>query len=258
MKRLFARLCRSRKAALPLAAAALLAGCGASDETELRGWMNSIKQAKHVTSQPVPPHEEFIPFVYDSGGAVEPFDPQKMVLRRRGHGGPLQPDLGRPPEPLEDFPLDQIQMVGTIKDRTIVALLEVNGSTFKVEVGNHVGQNFGVVTRITETELFLQETVQDAAGEWVQRPAKLELILCRGGRTFRGRLCAPGQFPLRAGWSGRNTTGIRCCPGTSAEHSIAETSVTASPLSCRDPSFTRTAAPWDGPRATGPVRSLAG
>ena len=45
----------------------------------------------------------------------------------------------------------------------------------KAQVGNHIGQNFGVVTRITETELFLTETVQDAAGEWVERPAKLIL-----------------------------------------------------------------------------------
>ncbi len=66
-------------------------------------------------------------------------------------------------------------MVGTIKNRAIVALLKVNGSTLKAEVGSHVGQNFGVVTRITETELSVKETVQGAAGEWVECPAKLEL-----------------------------------------------------------------------------------
>jgi type IV pilus assembly protein PilP len=104
-----------------------------------------------------------------------------MVPRRDGGGGPLQRDLERAREPLEAFSLDQIRMVGTIKDSTIVALLNANGLTFKVEVGNRVGQNFGVVTRITETEVFLKETVQDAGGEWVERPAKLELqILARG------------------------------------------------------------------------------
>jgi type IV pilus assembly protein PilP len=113
--------------------------------------------------------------------AVEPFDPRKMVPRRDGGGGPLQRDLERAREPLEAFSLDQIRMVGTIKDSTIVALLNANGLTFKVEVGNRVGQNFGVVTRIAETEVFLKETVQDAGGEWVERPAKLELqILARG------------------------------------------------------------------------------
>jgi type IV pilus assembly protein PilP len=175
MRRSSGRFCKAAKAALPLAAAVLLAGCSSSDETELRGWMNSVKRATRVTSQPLAPHREYIPFVYNSGGAVEPFDPRRMVPRRHGDGGPKQPDLGRPREALEDFALDQIRMVGTIKERTIVALLKANGSTFKVEVGNHLGQNFGVVTRITETELFLKETVQDAAGEWGERPAKLEL-----------------------------------------------------------------------------------
>jgi type IV pilus assembly protein PilP len=44
-----------------------------------------------------------------------------------------------------------------------------------VRVGNYVGQNFGLVTRISETEVQVKEIVQDAAGEWVERPAKLEL-----------------------------------------------------------------------------------
>jgi type IV pilus assembly protein PilP len=38
-----------------------------------------------------------------------------------------------------------------------------------------MGQNFGLVMKITETEVELKEIVQDAAGEWVERPSKLEL-----------------------------------------------------------------------------------
>jgi type IV pilus assembly protein PilP len=42
-------------------------------------------------------------------------------------------------------------------------------------VGNHVGQNFGRVVRISETEMQVVESVQDAVGDWVARPARLEL-----------------------------------------------------------------------------------
>ena len=56
-----------------------------------------------------------------------------------------------------------------------VALVDVGGQTHMVRVGNYLGQNFGRVSRITETETQLNEIVQDAAGEWVERPAKLEL-----------------------------------------------------------------------------------
>ncbi len=164
------------------AAGALLSGCGASDESELRGWMNSVKQSTRVTMQPVPPPKEFAPFVYDSQGAVEPFDPQKILMavarqqQARASASAVKPDLDRRREVLEGFPLDQIRMVGMMRQGGInVALLETNGSTHMVRVGNYLGQNFGVVTRITETELLMKEIVQDAAGEWVERPAKLEL-----------------------------------------------------------------------------------
>ena len=164
------------------ACAVLLAGCGTSDESELRTWMNSVKQSTRITTQPVPPPKEFTPFVYDSGGSVEPFDPQKILMavarqqQARASASAVKPDLERRREVLEGFPLDQIRMVGMMRQGgTNVALLETNGSTHMVRVGNYLGQNFGVVTRITETELLLKEIVQDAAGEWVERPAKLEL-----------------------------------------------------------------------------------
>ena len=165
------------------AGAVLLAGCGTSDETELRSWMNSVKQSTRVTTQPVPPPKEFTPFVYDSSAAVtDPFDPQKILMavarqqQARASASAVKPDLERRREVLEGFPLDQIRMVGMMRQGgTNVALLETNGSTHMVRVGNYLGQNFGVVTRITETELLLKEIVQDAAGEWVERPSKLEL-----------------------------------------------------------------------------------
>jgi type IV pilus assembly protein PilP len=164
------------------ATAAMLAGCGASDETELKGWMNGVKSSTKVTTQPVPPPKEFAPFVYDSGGAVEPFDPQKILMavarqqQARASASAVKPDLERRREVLEGFPLDQIRMVGMMHRGGVnVALLETNGVTHMVRVGNYLGQNFGLVTRISETELLVKEIVQDAAGEWVERPAKLEL-----------------------------------------------------------------------------------
>ncbi|HEX4599392.1 MAG TPA: pilus assembly protein PilP [Burkholderiaceae bacterium] len=163
-------------------AAAVLAACGASDESELRAWMNSVKQGTRATTQPVPPPKEFAPFVYDSASGDDPFDPQKILKavarqqQARASASAVKPDLERRREVLEGFPLDQIRMVGMMRQAGInVALLETNGTTHIVRVGNYLGQNFGVVTRITETELLLKEIVQDAAGEWVERPAKLEL-----------------------------------------------------------------------------------
>jgi type IV pilus assembly protein PilP len=88
----------------------------------------------------------------------------------------IRPDLDRRRETLEAFPLDQIKMVGMMRRGGVnVALVETSGGTHLVRAGNYMGQNFGLVTRVAETEIQLKEIVQDAAGEWVERTSKLEL-----------------------------------------------------------------------------------
>lgn len=161
---------------------AFVGACGAAGETEIRQWMAEVRQSMKPTTEPVPPPKEFTPFAYDSRGLVDPFDSQKVVMavarqqQARSTSSSLRPDLDRRRETLEGFSLDQIRMVGMMKQGgTNVALLETGGATHLVRVGNYVGQNFGLVTRISETEVQLKEIVQDAAGEWVERPAKLEL-----------------------------------------------------------------------------------
>lgn len=167
---------------LPVAAAALAAGCAPSNETELRQWMAEVRQQVRPVTNPVAPPKEFTPYGYESGALIDPFDPQKVltaVVRQqqvRATASTIRPDLERRREALEAFPLDDIKMVGMMRRNNLnVALLQGGGTTHMVRVGNYVGQNFGLVTRISESEVQIKEIVQDAAGEWVERPAKLEL-----------------------------------------------------------------------------------
>lgn len=163
-------------------ALAALAGCTASNEQEIQAWMTEVRAQMKPTTQPVPEPKEFSPFAYDGRTLVDPFDPQKVVMavarqtQARASASNIKPDLERRRETLEGFPLDQVRMVGMMRQSgSNVALVETSGTTHLVRVGNYVGQNFGLVTRISETEVQLKEIVQDAAGEWVERPAKLEL-----------------------------------------------------------------------------------
>lgn len=88
----------------------------------------------------------------------------------------LKPDFDRRKEPLENYPLDTIRMVGTLQKPGLnYALLQVDKSVFQAKVGNYIGENFGMITKITESEVELKEIVRDASGEWVERQAKLEL-----------------------------------------------------------------------------------
>ena len=174
--------------ACALAITSLLGACGLSDEGEIQQWMTEQRQAMRPTAQKVEEPKEFAPYVYEARGQPDPFDPQKILMvvarqrEERGSASAIKPDLERRREVLEGFPLDQIRMVGMMrKGGTNVALLETNGTTHLVRVGNYAGQNFGLVTRISETEVVLKEIYQDAAGEWVERPQKLELQESQAG-----------------------------------------------------------------------------
>lgn len=163
-------------------AAVLTSACNWAGQSELQQWMTDTRQSIRPNVQPVPAPKEFTPQAYDSKGLVDPFDSQKILMavarqsQARASASAIKPDLDRRRETLEGFPLDQIRMVGMmVQGGTNVALLESNGATYMVRAGNYVGQNFGLITRISETEVQLKEIVQDAAGEWVERPARLEL-----------------------------------------------------------------------------------
>ena len=164
---------------IALLAVATLAACGPSNQTELRQWMAEVRRGVKPVVQPVPAPKSFTPHQFADAQMVDPFDAQKVqpaVGRAPARAGGKQPDLDRRRETLEAFPLDQLRMVGVMKQGgTQVALITVDGATHLVRIGNHVGQNFGRVVSISETEMKLVETVQDAAGDWVARPARLEL-----------------------------------------------------------------------------------
>lgn len=55
------------------------------------------------------------------------------------------------------------------------ALIDADGSVYQIKTGNYMGQNFGVVTKISETEVTLKELVEDLNGDWVERTTPLYL-----------------------------------------------------------------------------------
>jgi len=160
--------------------ATLLAGCGDSDVREVRDWMEQVKRDTHPAVKPLPEPKDFLPYAYGARQAVDPFNPNKLLgeLARVAatSNNPNQPDLQRPREQLETYPLDTMQMVGTMEKGGVrFALLQVDRSLYQVRAGQRIGQNFGVVTHVGDDVVEIREVVQDAAGEWTGRMSKLEL-----------------------------------------------------------------------------------
>lgn len=170
---------RGGAAALAAALAFGLAACGAN-QGELQQWMEQQRREVHPTVAPISPPKKFDPQPYLMAEAVDPFSVQKMAaaLKQevRQPNSLLAAEMNRRKQPLEAYPLDSMTMVGSVsKQGRPTALLRVENLLYQVAPGDYIGQNYGKITKITETELTLREIVQDAAGEWIERTGTLQL-----------------------------------------------------------------------------------
>lgn len=156
-----------------------LMGCSA-DIDELRQWMEQQRREVQPTVTPLIPPKQFLPQVYEAQTYVEPFSAQKLTVaikqEARQPNSLLTAEIGRRKEPLESFPLDSMSMVGSvIRSGQQYALLKVDNLLYQVKSGDYLGQNYGKIVKISETDISLREIVQDAAGEWIERTSNLQL-----------------------------------------------------------------------------------
>ena len=171
---------RFARGTLCLALLSGLAGCGDGGVQEIKQWMDEARKETKVAVPKLSPPKQFVPFIYAGKNSIDPFNPIKLSVAlarlKTNSSGALKPDLERRRDPLESYPLDNLKMVGTLEKPGLnYALLQVDKSVFQVKVGHYIGQNFGMITSINETEVNVKEIVQDASGDWVERKAKLEL-----------------------------------------------------------------------------------
>jgi type IV pilus assembly protein PilP len=160
-----------------------LTACSIGEQEDLQRWMTEQRNATKPTVAPLPEPKKFSPTPYLQANAVEPFSNQKLTqaLKRESSKATanaqlVAPELNRRKEPLEAFPLDSMALVGNLSPKgKSVALVKVDNLLYQVKVGSYLGQNYGKVTKVSETEVTLREIVQDAAGEWIERQANLQL-----------------------------------------------------------------------------------
>lgn len=162
-----------------LLASALMSGCAGSQD-ELQQWIDQQRREVKPNVPPLSAPKKFIPQPYLLGNAVEPFSSQKLTVaikqEARQSNSLLAAEINRRKEPLEAYPLDSMSMVGSVtKQGRPYALLRVDNLLYQVKLGDYLGQNYGKITKITETDISFREIVQDAAGEWIERTSSLQL-----------------------------------------------------------------------------------
>lgn len=155
-----------------------LAACSSSDTDDLKAWMQEQSQGMRGKVEPLEPVVQYEPFIYAAFDQVDPFSKMKMEVAKRNRTKSAgAPDATRAREPLEAYDLEKLRMKGTLLDKKgIIAIIETpDKATYSAKVGSFMGQNFGVITKITDSEITLKETVEDSSGEWVERITTLPL-----------------------------------------------------------------------------------
>jgi type IV pilus assembly protein PilP len=166
-----------------IAALAVLAGCDGGGQEEVQTWMADERARTKPQVEPIPEPKKFVPLDYSQDRSTDPFSKEKLTqaLKREStqsaqSAALIAPEMARRREPLESYPLDAMKMVGSlVKQGQPVALLRVDNLLHQVRPGNYLGQNYGRITKVTDSEVVLRELVQDATGEWTERTSTLQL-----------------------------------------------------------------------------------
>ena len=163
-------LCRLVLAFIPF-----LVACSGDEHSGVKQWMAESSKDLRGRVPPLPTIKTFPVVAYEAGALIDPFRISKLEAAK-GSGGGVRPDMNRRREPLEAFPLESLKMVGTLTMKgKPLAIINADRTLYQVGVGNYMGQNFGVVTQVSESEVTLKELIEDANGDWVERVNTLQL-----------------------------------------------------------------------------------
>ena len=154
----------------------LLAACSGGESDDLDKFMAEAAQGMRAKIDPLPEVKPYVPIEYNVDGALnDPFKPRKAQTTKTTG---IQPDFNRPKEPLEAYTLESLKLVGSLsKDNLQYALIKTpDNNVQQVSIGNYIGQDFGIVTEITENEVMLKEIVQDEmSGDWIEQSTSIAL-----------------------------------------------------------------------------------
>lgn len=166
---------------LPIIATLALASCGGEQYGDLKQELAQLTKDLRGRVDPLPQVKPYEPVPYKAFEEIDPFKTSRIEVVATGAAmagaSGIKPDLNRPKEPLEAFPIESLRMVGTLQqDKQTYGLVRAGANLFRVKKGNYMGLNFGVITAIDESEIKLKELVQDGGGDWIERVSSLQLV----------------------------------------------------------------------------------
>ena len=165
--------------------AGTLAACsGGTNFEDIQAFMNEVDGRSPGTIEPLPPFLRVPPFAYQASTLRSPFEPPVVIKRveRNPDGPKVTPDLNRAKEYLEQYPIGNLAMVGTLEQHSLRFGLvrDKDGGVHRVQTGDYMGTDHGKVIAISDASIELIEIVPDGIGGWVERERTLPLGTERG------------------------------------------------------------------------------
>jgi type IV pilus assembly protein PilP len=154
----------------------ILVSCGSDHGDDLDQFMNNAANDMHPKIDPIPEVQPYTATEFNADSQLN--DPFKARKPKNSSVGGVQPNLARPKEPLEAYPIESLKYVGLLaKQKLTYALIKTpDGNIQQVKIGNYLGQNFGIVTEISDSAVTLKEIVQDdLSGDWTDRTSSINL-----------------------------------------------------------------------------------
>lgn len=183
-----------------LVASLLLAGCSGDYLEDLKEYVKEVKLRTPTPIKPLPPVPQLESFVYQSKNCGngecqqdrrDPFEITKQTAENslsEAINGVKPPDPSRRKEELEQYPLDGLRMVGTIEQEGIrwalLIVKTIDNKLFRVQAGNHIGQNYGQITRIAPERIELTEIIPDGSGGWKEQQSLIGISSSEGENSF--------------------------------------------------------------------------
>lgn len=159
----------------------ILTACG-GDMSDLELFIEQTKQAHHGKVDPLPEFPPYQTYSYEAHDIRDPFRPQTDLAslpvnsEEQEYDGP-RPEVSRRREPLENYPVDSLKMVGLLQQNTQTwgLVKDPEGTIHRVQPGNYAGQNHGRIIQVSETKIDIVELVADGLSGWVNRDAQLAM-----------------------------------------------------------------------------------
>ena len=158
----------------------LLAACVGADHSDLKAYVNNVMARQKPKIEPIPEFKPYPIYVYQGGELRDPFEESAFVQQQAEvaiAGSGIRPPERDTKEPLEDYPLDTLRMVGTLEQATTMWALikDAEGSIHRVKTGNYMGKNYGKILSINEHQVDILEIVPNGQGAYMERPATIAL-----------------------------------------------------------------------------------